>query len=576
MKLHAVPSGKNDYILYYAKSIRVGSKTTTKNVERIGKLSELKTDTCPDPIAYYKALAKQRTEEGRVPSCFTVDETKKIDTKKKKKVRLGYIVPQQTYYALGLDDCMRRISHVSKMKFDFCRIVRDLVCGRLIDPLSKMATYRLASSFPEPPDYQLEDVYRALKKINSKFDYIQKQAYAGSKEYAEVNTDVVYYDCTNFYFEIEEQDGFRNYGHSKENRPNPIVQMGLFLDRNGIPISMCITKGSESEQKTMIPLEKKMTQDFGIRKFIVCADCGLSGSKNLKFNSNESRGFVVTKSLKKVTKEMRDHLMGETGWKRLGDSSGRTYSLSEFRGKDEYLDAYFYHDEKFVGKDGFEERIVTTYNERMRRYQGSIRDGQVQRAFKLIKEGKIKLRKKNQNDPRRFVKAEHATKDGEAAEEVVVTIDNELIEKERAYDGFYAVTTDLDDDVGTVIRVNKGRWEIEESFRILKSELGARPAFVSLEECIRAHFLCCYLSLLVFRVLEQRMAGTGESYTAFQIIDSIKGYDAIDMGNFYIGAMEGDACSALEKATGLSGSTEALSKARFRALVKRSKEKPKV
>lgn len=571
MNLHIVPSGKDDAILYYAVSIRKGKKTTSKNVRRIGRLSELKKEYT-DPIAHFRAEAKRFTDEGRSESSFEIPANLMLDPMKRRRVMLGYIFPQSVYYSLGLDMVMRGIRNESKATYDFNRIMRDLVIGRVLSPLSKSSTYEKAFSFPEPPDYDLQHVYRSLSLMAKNFDLIEEKAFKGMKKYADVDTSVTYYDCTNFYFEIEDEDGFRTYGKSKENRPNPIVQMGLFLDRNGLPISMCINPGKTNEQKTMIPLEKLMTERFGIEKFVVCADCGLSGKRNLRFNSTENHGFVVTKSLKKVSEDVRARLMGDGGWKRFGDASGRLYSLKEIREDANLRDVIFYHDEKFaMGSDGFEERIVTTYCGRLREYQRSVRERQLQRAMELIRQGKIR-KGVNQNDVRRFIVVDSVTENGEVAEKKVFSIDRERFEEESEYDGFYAVTTDLDDDPGEIIRINRGRWEIEESFRIMKSDFDGRPVFVSREDRIRAHFLTCYLAFMIFRIIEQKLNKCDVRYTDPEILRTLRDYEAIDAESFYVGAMEGKAVRALESTFGLVGSMTAFSKAQFRRLVARSKK----
>jgi len=571
MNLHIVPSGKDDAILYYAVSIRKGKKTTSRNVRRIGRLSELRKEYA-DPVAHFRAEAKRLTEEGKSETSFEIPANRMIDPTKRRRIMLGYIFPQSVYYSLGLDTVMKGIRNGSKATYDFNRIMRDLVIGRVLSPLSKSSTYGKAFSFPEPPDYGLHHVYRSLSLMAENFDLIEEKAFKGMRKYADVDTSVTYYDCTNFYFETEEEDGFRTYGKSKENRPNPIVQMGLFLDRNGLPISMCINPGKTNEQKTMIPLEKLMTERFGIRKFVVCADCGLSGKKNLRFNSAENHGFVVTKSLKKASEEVRARLMGDGGWRRFGDGSGRLYSLKEIREDANLKDDIFYHDERFVmGSDGFEERIVTTYCGRLREYQRSVRERQLQRAMELVSQGKLR-KGVNQNDVRRFIAVDSVTEDGEVAERKVFSIDRERFEEESKYDGFHAVTTDLADDPGEIIRINKGRWEIEESFRVMKSDFDARPVFVSREDRIRAHFLTCYLAYMIFRVIEQKINKGDERYTDAEILRTLRDYEAVDAESFYVGAMEGKAVRALESTFGLAGSMTAFSKAQFRRLVARSKK----
>ena len=569
MKLHVVKSS-NDSILYFAKSIRIGKKTTTKNIKRIGKLSEL-SKIYDDPIAHFKDEAKRLTEEDKVEHNFKIQPKLLLDPSKTKKIQLGYVFPQYVYYSLGINDIMRKIHNDSSIDYDFNRIVRDLVIGRIIDPLSKCSTYKLAKHFPESPDYELHHIYRALSLIAKNFDFIEEKTFKGMKEYADVNTSVTYYDCTNFYFEIEEEDGFRTYGKSKENRPNPIVQMGLFLDKNGLPISMCINPGKTNEQQTMIPLEEKMKERFGIKKFVVCADCGLSGNKNLKYNSDENHGFIVTKSLKKAKEEIRKKLMRDDGWKRFGDNSQTTYKISDIKNNEDYKDSIFYHDEWFINDKGFRERIIITYSEKTAKYQRLIREQQIQRAMKLIQDGKIR-KGVNQNDVKRFINVDNITDSGEVATKKVLSINEELFEEESTFDGYYAVTTDLSDPANEIIRINKGRWEIEESFRIMKTEFSARPVYVSREDRIRAHFLTCYLALVVYRVMEQKLIKEGEHYTTQEIISTIRNYQAVDMGSFYVGAMEGVAVKALEKTFGLIGSYQAMSKRDFQKLISKSKK----
>ena len=569
MKLHVVKSS-NDSILYFAKSIRIGKKTTTKNIKRIGKLSEL-SKIFDDPIAHFKDEAKRLTEEDKVEHNFKIQPKLLLDPSKTKKIQLGYVFPQYVYYSLGINDIMRKIHNESSIDYDFNRIVRDLVIGRIIDPLSKCSTYKLAKHFPESPDYELHHIYRALSLIAKNFDFIEEKTFKGMKEYADVNTSVTYYDCTNFYFEIEEEDGFRTYGKSKENRPNPIVQMGLFLDKNGLPISMCINPGKTNEQQTMIPLEEKMKERFGIKKFVVCADCGLSGNKNLKYNSDEDHGFIVTKSLKKAKEEIRKKLMRDDGWKRFGDNSQTTYKISDIKNNEDYNDSILYHDEWFINDKGFEERIIITYSEKTAKYQRLIREQQIQRAMKLIQDGKIR-KGVNQNDVKRFINVDNITDNGEVATKKILSINEELFEEESKFDGYYAVTTNLSDPADEIIRINKGRWEIEESFRVMKTEFSARPVYVSREDRIRAHFLTCYLALVVYRVMEQKLIKEGEHYTTQEIISTIRNYQAVDMESFYVGAMEGVAVKALEKTFGLIGSYQAMSKRDFQKLISKSKK----
>jgi len=572
MKLHVIPMANGDKRLYFAVSVRNGTKVSSRNVESIGLLSELKSKYA-DPVAHFREEARKRTLEGRGERSFALDPTKRLDPSERRKVMLGYLFPQRVYYGLGLDSAMSAVRAKSRAQFDFGRIVRDLVVGRILDPLSKQATFSLSDSFPERRDYDLHEVYRALLLLDRESDFVQARTYRGARAYADVDTSVVYYDCTNFFFETKEEDGFRTYGKSKENRPNPIVQMGLFIDSNGIPVSMCVNPGRTNEQVTMIPLEKKMREEFGIRKFVVCADCGLSGKKNLRYNSgSDDRGFVVTKSLKRAKEDVRAHLMAEGGWKRAGES-GRSYTIGEIDSDPSLRDAVFFHDERFRDEDGFEERIVTTYSVRMRDYQRSVRADQIDRAMRLVSSGKSRLGKRaGENDPRRFVRETHATEDGEVCGRVLYEMDTDRIEAEMAYDGYYAVSTDLSDPAAEIIRINRGRWEVEETFRIMKTDFDARPVYLSREACIRAHFTVCFLAMVVFRVIEQKLLKAGEAWTSSEILEAIRGCNATDRGSFYSGEMEGRAIPALEKAFGLPCCFEAITKRNFQRLTARSKK----
>lgn len=567
MKVHAVKSG-NDTILYYARSIRIGKKTTCMNIKRIGKLSELKLKYS-DPVAHFKEEAKRLTAKAKADRApFEIPQGTRVDPSSARTVRLGYLFPQAAYYGAGLGKAMAKAAQGSKAEYDFGRIRRDLVIGRILDPLSKSSTYSLASRFPEKPDYSLHQVYRALGLAAEHRGRIEAEAYRGRKEYADMDTSVVYYDCTNFFFEAEEEDGFRMYGKSKENRPNPVVQMGRFLDRNGIPVSMCVRPGNTNEQLTMVPLEKERKERFGRKKFVVCADGGLYGRKNLGYNSSPDLGFVVTKSLKKAKKEVRERLMSDAGWKRFGGEG--TFSLRDAAGHEERKDRILYKEEWFEDR-GLRERVIVTYSPRLAEYQRSVRAGQAARALERVESGRLK-RKANQNDARRFVKAEYATAEGEAAEERSVSRDWDRFSEESRYDGFYAVSTDLEDPAEEIIRINKGRWEIEESFRIRKGEFKARPVYLSREDRIKAHFLVCFLALAVLRVIEQKLARKGYRFTVPEIISSLRGCNAVDRGYFYAGAMEGKAIGALEDAFGLKVSYAGLGKRQVRSLLSDSKK----
>ncbi len=355
-------------------------------------------------------------------------------------------------------------------------------------------------------------------------DFIQSEVYKNSEKYIKRNNKVLYYDCTNFFFEIEEEDGLKQYGKSKENRPNPIVQMGLFMDADGLPLAFDITPGNTNEQTTLKPLEKKIIKDFKTSKFVVCTDAGLASNANRKFNNINSRGFITTQSIKKLKGPLKDWCLDLTkGWKLFGND--KKYNISKLR-EDEnliskYKDKTFYK-ERWIKEDGLEQRLIVTYSVKYQEYQKNIREKQLDRARKLIESNPKKIGKAKQNDYKRFIETIATTSQGEVAEENHYNINEEKITEESKYDGLYAVCTNLEDDVNSIIKTNHNRWEIEESFRIMKSEFKSRPVYLSRGDRIKAHFVTCFLALLIFRYLEKKL---NNEYTAYEIIDTLKAMD---------------------------------------------------
>jgi transposase len=328
------------------------------------------------------------------------------------------------------------------------------------------------------------------------------------------NSNILFYDCTNYFFEIEEAEGLKQYGPSKEHKPNPIVQMGLFMDGNGIPLAFSISKGNTNEQQTLKPLEEKILEDFKLSKFVVCTDAGLASNDNRKFNDKDDRAFITTQSIKKLKNHLKDWALSPEDWRLCGDN--KTYNLNELDDIED-LDKVFYK-ERWIKENGLEQKLLVTYSIKYRNYHRKIRNSQIERALKVIK-NPAKLKKSNQNDYKRLIKSTNFTHDGEIAKKVSYNIDTNLILKEEAFDGFYAVCTNLEDDAEDIVKVNRRRWEIEESFRIMKSEFKARPVFLSRDDRIEAHFTTCFLSLVIYRLLEKKL---DEKYTCNEIIDNLR------------------------------------------------------
>lgn len=516
----SISKSKNSTSLYVIKSTYENGKHSSKIVEKLGTVSELiKKLNGQDPIdwanKYIEELNKKEKEEN-LDVLVKYSPSKLIAKDEQRSFNGGYLFLQQIYYKLGLHKICKSISEQYKITYDLNSVLSRLIYGRIIFPSSKLATYQLSTRFIEQPGFELQHVYRALEVIAKKADFIQSSLYSNSVKISKRNTGVLYYDCTNYFFEIEQEDGKKQYGPSKEHRPNPIVQMGLFMDGDGIPLAFSINKGNTNEQLTLKPLEKKILSDFDLSKFIVCTDAGLASENNRKFNDKDGRAFITTQSIKKLKAHLKKWALDPSGWHLSNDK--RTYDITNL---DEENDKNkMFYKERWINENGLEQKIIVTYSIKYRDYQRKIRNAQIERAQKTIESNPTKIKKCNQNDYKRFIKKTSCTTDGEVAENEIFSVDTYLIAKEEAFDGFYAVCTNLEDDAAEIVKVNNRRWEIEECFRIMKSEFKARPVYLSRDDRIEAHFTTCFISLIIYRLLEKML---GEKYTCSEIINGISG-----------------------------------------------------
>ena len=514
-----ISKSKNASSLYVTKSIYVNGVSTSKVVEKLGTYDELKEKlNGEDPIEWAKAyvaeLTRKEKEEKR-EVMVRYSPAKQIDKDEQKSFNGGYLFLQQIYHQLGLSKISKVISDKYKFTYNLDSVLSRLVYSRIIFPASKLATCEQSRLFMEQPEFELQHVYRSLEVLAKESDYIQSELYKNSLKICDRNKGILYYDCTNYFFETEQEDGLRQYGVSKEHRPNPIVQMGLFMDGDGFPLAFCINKGNTNEQVTLKPLEKKIISDFGLSRFVVCTDAGLASVANRKFNDIQDRAFITTQSIKKLKASLREWALDPTGWKMSG--SDVLYDLTELN-EDSNLDLTFYK-ERWIKEKDLEQKLIVTFSTKYQKYQQSIRNRQVERAQKVIDTNPGKLKKCNSNDYKRFISKSHCTENGEVAENESYSINTDLIAGEAAYDGFYAVCTNLDDDASAIIKVNQRRWEIEESFRIMKSEFKARPVYLQRDDRIEAHFTTCFISLMIYRILEKKL---GEKYTCHDIVTGLR------------------------------------------------------
>ena len=566
-----VSKSKNATILYLSKSVRVNGKSTTKTIERLGSLEEVqKRAGDMDPMEWARAYALKRTNEEKVGNRETIikyQDYKLIDKGVRHSCNAGYLFLQDIYYSLGLDKICNSISEKYKFDYDLNDILSMLVYLRIIAPGSKLSSLESAQCFLEQPKCELHQIYRALEVIAKENDFFQSELYKNSQNVIDRKKEVLYYDCTNYYFEIEDEDDFRKYGVSKEHRPNPIVQMGMFMDADGIPLAFSVFDGNQNEQPSMSPLEQKIIKDFKTSDFIVCTDAGLSSTANRKFNSIQGRGFVTTQSIKKLKGFLQDFCLEDDGWYLPG--SNKKYKLSELDEEADY-DKVFYKD-RWINEDNLEQHLIVTYSIKYRNYQRTIRARQIERAKKFM-ESPSKLTQNRVNDSKRFIEQGHCTPDGEVASKTITSLNQEQIDKEVKYDGLYAVCTNLEYDVSSIIKINQKRWEIEECFRIMKTEFKARPVYLSRKDRITAHFTTCFTALVVYRILEQKLNG---KYTCEELIKTIRSMDMmIAPGEGYIPTYtRTDITDALHDAFGFRTDYQITSQKNMRKILNQTKKK---
>ena len=507
------------------KDIYRNNKRTTCVYENLGTIEKIKERAGDEePLEWlknYVAELNKKHKEEALPVIIRKSPNKLIQKNVQNSFNVGYLFLQNIYYKLKLNKICDAITEQYQFKFDLNDILSKLVYSRIIYPASKLKTLELSKKFMEQPNFEYQHIERALPIICEKMDFIQAELYKNSKAYMKRNNKILYYDCTNYYFEIEEENGLKQYGKSKENRPNPIVQMGLFMDGDGIPLAFNITPGNTNEQITLKPLEEKIVKDFELSEFIVCTDAGLASKANRIFNNQNNKKFITTQSIKKLKAHLREEALDLTkGWHLPNET--KKYNISNLRTDEnlmkKYKDKVFYK-ERWINEDGLSQRLIVTFSVKYQEYQKNIRNNQINRALKTIESRPEKLKKAKQNDPKRFIKTTNVTNDGELADKSIFEINKKLIEEESRYDGLYAVCTNLDDDVEDIIKLNHRRWEIEESFRIMKTDFKSRPVYHTRDEMIKAHFLTCYLALVLYRYLEKNL---NEEFSVPEIIETLR------------------------------------------------------
>ena len=566
---------KNAESFYISKGyVNDKGVSTSVIIRKLGTLKDLLPEHGPtrdDVMVWAKEQArietlkyKREKEEKQIKLTFHADRP--LDYDKQVFYRGGYLFLQSIYYQLQINKICRKLKQKHKFKYDINAILSDMIYARILEPRSKRSSYKAASEFLEKPSYKLHDVYRALDVLGAECDLIQAELYKNSHFLGARNDKVLYYDCSNYYFEIEQEDGNKKYGKSKEHRPNPIIQMGLFMDGDGIPLAFSTFAGNANEQTSLKPLEKKILGEFGCQKFIYCSDAGLGSESIREYNHMGERAYIVTQSIKKLKKEEKEWALDPQGFKKVSDDT--PVDITKLNSNDKGL---YYKDEPYTTKK-LHQRLIITYSPKYAAYQRTIRDKQVERAQKMLDSGNTKKNRKNPNDPARFIEKTAVTPEGEAAD-IKYSLDENKITEETLYDGLYAVCTDLlDDNVADILKVSEGRWQIEECFSIMKTDFSARPVYLQDENRIQAHFLICFLALTIYRFLEKKM---DLKYTCEELLETLKAINFAEIQEQgYIPLYKREAITDdLHEACGFRTDYQFITKSKMRTIQKKSKRK---
>ena len=564
---------KNATSLYVIESTYIHGKKSTRVVEKLGTVEKL-SETHADPYAWAKEYVdelnrKQKEEREKSKESQTIqiafNAAAKIPMDTQTVFNAGYLFLQKEFYRLGLDKICDACSKGKRIKYDLTEVLSRMIYSRILEPGSRVKTFDFSQKLIEGCHFELHDMYRSMSLLANKFDFIQAELYKNTKKTDPNRKDrILYYDCTNYDFSIEEEDDLRKYGKAKSHSPNPVVGMGLFMDEEGIPLACTIYPGNRNEQITMSPLEEKIEKDFQHSKFVVCTDAGLAGNPNKLFNSKNDKAFICTQSIKMMSDDMKEWALDPSGWRFLYDDNKNEVSLDMLEdeehldadGRSIYYNKVLYKEKKQIEevyvtdennkrkREYIDQRIIITYSLKYRDYLRCVRNRQISRAEDLLKDiikedgtvQKSKLKKKrNSNDYKRFINSINMTSDGEVADIVTAAIDKDVIENEEMYDGFYGVATNLNDAPESIISINKKRWQIENLFRITKNEFLSSPVYVSREDRIRTHFLVVFLSLVLFRYFEKHISSTSATYSIDDIISQLRDMNMYaSSGNGYI------------------------------------------
>lgn len=592
MRLSKKVNKKNTIYTIIGDYANLNGKRSTYVYESLGNDVKLKerfgNDNTMDKVnEYIQSLNKKIKDSKELPIILKLDPNKQIEKDLDRHFFSGHLFLRKIYYDLGINKICQNIKDKYKFTFDINSVVECLVFARIIWPSSKLSTFEQSRKFIGNYNFDIQHVYRSLSYLSKEIDNVQKELFDNSNKVIDRNYKVIYYDCTNYFFYTEEND-FQRYGVGKQHQPLPLVQMGLFMDADGYPFAMNINPGNTSETKTMIPSEEEFLSKYNMKgkNIVVCTDAAMCTDDIKKFNVKDGRGFVITQSIKRLNDELKTFALDKNGWRILGDIK-KIYNLEEIE-KDGKL-KHLYHNTIFYKEiecetKSVKQTLIVTFSFKYQEYQHNLKSHQLERATKLVEETnrkneKVKNKKdierikisKNQNDPKRFIREIKTTDSGEVANNINYEIDEEIFKNEEKYNGLYGITTNLIDDTETIIKVMNGRWEIEESFRIMKDDFDSGTVHLSREDRIKGHFITCYLSLFIYRYLEHQLK---DKYTVHEIVSKLQEMKLLEhKGKGYEPTYtRTDLTDALHKFLGINTDTEIISYKKIKKILEQDEE----
>ncbi|PWA04677.1 IS1634 family transposase [Pueribacillus theae] len=492
-------------------------KTRSKTIKSLGYLDELEKEY-DDPISYFEkeiAQMNKQQEEERSSISINLEKGQRIQVDETNRKNLGYAALSKIYHELGIHTFLINKQRHTKNDYDANSIMKLLVFARLLYPASKKKTYDNKELFFEKTDFSLDDLYRCLSFFNKHKDALQLWIHERIKEQHGRNTSLVYYDVTNYYFEIDEQDELRRKGVSKEHRPDPIVQMGLFMDTDGIPITYGLYSGNTLDKQTLIPMLGNIQRNFSLGKTIVVADKGMTTGDNIWYTLSAKNGYILSYSIRGANQKFKEYVLDQNDYRSIGDDfkiKSRLYpreiTVTAKSGK--------------KIKKTVDEKQVIFYSRKYALKAKADRAAALEKAKDLIN-NPSKYNRATAFGAAKYVKnLTFDSKTGEILNSAKQSLffDEEKLRKEEELDGYYAIlTSEYQESDERIVEIYRGLWKIEESFKVTKSDLESRPVYLSRQEHIEAHFLTCFVSLVIARLLEYRLKG---KYSITTVLDSLR------------------------------------------------------